>query len=134
MSNQYAFVFFLLQGSGFLGSCKKDGDPTPACTAPTVDKNIVGTWSVTMSGLGQTETGKATFKSDGTYDDNGLLLEGGVNGQTFNTRTYEVKNNQVTLKLSGSGGSISTSLDVKSNECSKIVLSLAGLATVTMTR
>ena|GEM_PF-5508154 len=115
-------------------SCKKDGDPTLACTAPTADKNIIGTWSTAITAQGQKANGTVTFKSDGTYDDKGLLLDGGLSGQTQTTRTYEVKNNQVVLKLSESSGFISTKLDIKSNACNKIELSLAGIGDVTLTR
>ncbi len=131
---KYAYLLLLaLSVSSLTLSCKKDGDPTPACTAPTADKNIVGTWSAAISAQGQKANGPVTFKSDGTYDDKGLLLDGGFGG-TPTARTYEVKNNQVVLKLSESSGFISTKYDITSNECNKIGLSLAGLGTVTLTR
>lgn len=133
--HKYAYLLLLALGvSSLTLSCKKDGDLTPACTAPTADKNIVGTWSAAISAQGQKANGTVTFKSDGTYDDKGLLLDGGLNGQALTTRTYEVKNNQVVLKVSESSGFISTKFDITSNECNKIGLSLSGLGTVTLTR
>ncbi len=117
-------IFSVLVTSG----CKKDEEEP--CTAPAIEENILGKWEATNA-LGEKNT--IEFKADNTFSDpNDAIVGGSTNGVDFTHKTYsvisesEIKFTASTPPDSGTSGSTSITMDVKENECNKIVMELQG--------
>lgn len=118
MKNFKNFFLLLLTVSAvsFTSCTKEDSD----CTAPAVETNIVGTWTVEMG-----DGGTAEFKSDGTLvDPTGEIFEVEVNGVNYSEKTYTVANDTLSIvaKDPNSTNSGNASFAIKENECNKITL------------
>ncbi|MEZ0608698.1 hypothetical protein ACAW74_09290 [Fibrella sp. WM1] len=119
-------------------SCKKS-EPAAVCTAPSADKNILGTWKASLPSSA-TATSNITFNTDGTFQEsNSLLVPTTIYNVPVTKRTYAVQNNMLTLTLSGTSGSTNVnstlSGSIDANECNKMEVSLGGVGgKVTLTR
>lgn len=89
------------------------------CTPPNVSTNIIGTWQVQDGST----TGSVTINSDGTYSDTpGNLIQ-----SDFETKTWEYSGSPgsfeyITFESKGTGGLSSELMQVKSNDCDRIVV------------
>jgi hypothetical protein len=137
MSKFPPFLYLFVAVSLLVSSCKSS-DPTPACVAPAIEKNLVGSWTV-KSG---SKTAPVTFKADGTYvDDQSALV--GITGST-STKTWKAgvgPNNTSILDFTAkatdpkaSPSEVTIFTTVTTNECNNIVLTLALFGSVTLTR
>jgi len=118
-------------------SCSDDEDN---CVAPSLEENIIGTWS------GKTKLGSTTFEgpttvifnADGTMIDNDLLISGEVNGTVLNEKSWKLIGTAgTTLEVKASSGSnfVSGELELVENSCDFISFELVGLgATVEFSR
>jgi hypothetical protein len=119
-------MHFLKQGLAvlivalFITSCTEDSD----CTPPSVEQNIVGTWTVT-AGVATVE-----FEANGTLvDPSDDILGGVINGDTLSVKTYSIAND--TLYTVAASATTTNTLDaqfpITKNECDKITLSVIGI-------
>ncbi|MEN0005698.1 MAG: hypothetical protein AAF798_16230 [Bacteroidota bacterium] len=117
----FLLVFLALGLVLFTTSCDNDDD----CTAPALEENIVGTWSIPLSGDGTIE-----FQADGTLLDPDDLLYGvEVNGIVYSQKSYSISGTtlSVTAEAPGGAGSSSADFEVVSNECDVITISILTL-------
>ncbi len=122
--------FFLLS---LITSCKKD-DKEEECVPPALSTHIVNTWQADISGLAKTQL---TFTSSGEVQGNlaqFLALIPGA-GPIDDLIKYEVAGDtSITVKATSDGEEISYPLAVQERTCDKIVLSIPGAVTITLTK
>jgi hypothetical protein len=113
-----------------LVGCKSKSEE---CIAPTIDKNLVGTWKAVVIEDGD-ESGKGTltFNADGTINDPGNLFL----GKPVSKSTWKVVIGDVETKFTMDGpvSYVSFTFKVKENTCTKIVLDVFGLYSVELTK
>ncbi|NOT38661.1 MAG: hypothetical protein HOP11_14910 [Saprospiraceae bacterium] len=106
--------------------CKNDDD----CVPPILKENVIGTWSIKNSAFGFSESGSATFYSDGKVESNpkDFLISGEINGVILDKTSFTVIDSVLKLKASSADGTlfISESLDMTKNECDEIVFDVFG--------
>ena len=119
----------LLLAAAILTACKdkKEAD----CVAPTIEKNLVGTWQATFtSESGNSGPGSVTFREDGTMTGIGALYKDDFSPNSiWKGDTWE--KDQIGIALTFRGASSATgpysvfskaSYYVDENECNKVVL------------
>lgn len=107
----------------FMSSCTQDQD----CTAPAVETNIIGSWTVTGG------TATVEFQSNGTLvDPSDDVLGGEINGDKLTVKTYSISND--TLYTTAASPTTTNSIDaqfpITKNECDKITVTLIGIPVV----
>ncbi len=125
-SNFYHTIALAVIFSIFL-SCSKDDN----CTPKVFKENIVGSWNISFSVFGFSNSGTGTFNTDGSFttNPNDLLI-----GSDNDKKTYTINDSLITFKSLSNGVSISIDGNMTSNSCNKIIIadhSLGGTLTFT---
>ncbi len=115
--SKVSFLCLVLIGA-VLSACK-DEPIDPACVAPQVSSNIVGTWKVT-GGVSTVE-----FKADGTLlDPESDIIGGEINGDTLKVKTYVASNDSLYVKAASatSANFVDVTFPITGNACDTITL------------
>ena len=121
-------LFFLFSILIFTTSCSDDEDN---CVAPGLEENIIGTWSGVVKLSGSTISGPTTviFNTDGTMEDNDLLISGEANGVVLNEKSWMILAAGTVLEVKASKGAnfVSAELTLVENKCDFISFEISGL-------
>lgn len=131
---KYSISSTLFLSLCFLFSCSNED-----CTPKILQENIIGSWSIRTSAFGFSESGSGSYNNDGSFNTNpdDLLISATINGVKLTKKTYQIRDSALILKVSdpnNTNTSSSVTLDLTKNECDRIVFSLSGLGTVTLSR
>lgn len=115
-------LFVLLLVATLL-SCK---DKEEECVAPSIEKNIIGTWkAVHKDGADTYGPYNVTFKADGTLTGAAqLLVDEDIDDADLISQTWEVINGALVVTFEEETGTVPLTLTVKENTCNKINLNL----------
>lgn len=114
----------------FMGSCKKKDEE---CVAPAFDKNLVGTWAVSYSGLATGGPVSAVFKADGTMEGEFTALASQLAMKPLTNFKWVATSTSVTVSgTDAAGATTSIPLTMKENVCNKIVLDYLSSITIEM--
>lgn len=111
----YFLLLFAIAPLFLTSSCKKDD-----CTAPALEQNIVGSWTLITSTV--------EFRANGQLlDPDGVLIDGEINGTVLDEKSYVVNGeDSFTVRAESGTQFVEFEYTVASNECDVITLSALG--------
>ena len=104
-----------------------------SCMINSLESIIIGEWLVSNSN----DISVVDFQTDGVMvDSTGIMIEGGINGEIFENRTFEIlADTALRLRISGSNGlGLVEIYSIESYDCEEIHLRRFGSVTYKLTK